>query len=184
MGRGIACAALTGVFFLALPVSFGGARGKQDGPKVPAAIQVPRGHKLLFEAEAKGVQIYKSAPGTGGKLEWVLEAPLADLFGPRGKKLGWHYEGPSWEDADGSKVTRNKGQAVKTAAAPNPREDVPWLLIKVKPETGSKGSLSRVRYVQRVHTKGGKAPAAAPRRAGTKVGVPYSATYRFYGPEK
>jgi hypothetical protein len=49
-------------------------------PDVPAQLRVPAGNKLIFKAEAKGVQIYKSTKGPEDKLTWVLEAPLADLF--------------------------------------------------------------------------------------------------------
>jgi uncharacterized protein DUF3455 len=132
-------------------------------------------------AEAKGVQIYKSVEGKDGQLEWALEAPLADLFSREGKPLGSHYEGPSWEATDGSKVTRDKEPAVKIAAAPNAKEDIPWRLITVKAEGAKEGTFSNVVYIQRINTKGGKAPAKAPMRVGTKVGVDYRATYYFYG---
>src|SRR5215471_16894156 len=94
------------------------------GPDVPRALTVPPGHKLMFKAEARGVQIYKAVAGKGGKLEWALEAPLADLFGGKGDRLGWHYEGPAWEAADGSKVVRDQGVEVKSAPAPDPK-DIP-----------------------------------------------------------
>lgn len=127
-------------------------------PEVPKEIAVPAGHKLLFKVEAKGVQIYKAVEGKSGKLEWVLEAPLADLLDGKGGKAGWHYEGPSWEAADGSKVVRDKAEAVKSAPAPNPKSDIPWLLLKVKAEEGKAGVFSPALYIQRLQTAGGKAP--------------------------
>jgi hypothetical protein len=150
-------------------------------PAVPKGIAVPAGHKLLFKLDAKGVQIYKAAEGTSGKLEWVLEAPLADLADGKGKKAGWHYEGPAWEAADGSKVIRDKAADVKSAPAPNKDEDIPWLLLKVQAAPGKDGTFSPTVYIQRLQTRGGKAPAELPRRVGTKLGVPYRATYYFYG---
>jgi hypothetical protein len=147
---------------------------------VPREIAVPPGHKLLLKVEARGVQIYKAAEGKTGKLEWVLEAPLADLSDGKRAKLGWHYEGPAWEAADGSKVVRDKSAEVKSAQAPNPSEDIPWLLIKVKADEGKPGRFSPAVYVQRVQTVGGKAPAEAPNRVGTKIGVRYKAVYLFY----
>ena len=155
-------------------------------PPVPAVaneIAVPPGHKLLFQFSATGVQIYKAVQGEGGKLEWALEAPLADLFDAQGGKAGWHYEGPSWEAADGSKVVRDKAEGVKSAPAPR-SEDIPWLLVKVKAEEGKPGALSPAVYIQRLQTEGGKAPAGLPKRTGTKVGVAYKALYCIYGPAK
>ena len=94
-------------------------------PDVPKEIAVPPGHKLLFKVEGKGVQIYKAVEGKSGTPEWVLEAPLADLFECKGGKAGCHYDNPpSWEAADGSKVVKS-GDA-KSAPAPNPKEDIPW----------------------------------------------------------
>jgi hypothetical protein len=181
MRHSFASVALTGILLLLVAVHRVGAEEQQSEPEVPSELRVPPGHKLLVRAEAKGVQIYKSVEGKDGKLEWALEAPLADLFSSEGKKLGSHYEGPSWESMDGSKVTRDKGQAVQMAAAPNAQEDIPWLLIKVQAEGDKQGTFNQVVYIQRVNTKDGKAPAEAPIRVGTKVGVAYRATYYCYG---
>lgn len=149
-------------------------------PDVPKEIAVPPGHKLLFKVEGKGVQIYKAVAGKSGTPEWVLEAPLADLFECKGGKAGCHYDNPpSWEAADGSKVVKS-GDA-KSAPAPNPKEDIPWLLVKVKAEDGKAGTFSPAVYIQRLQTEGGKAPAELPKRVGTKVGVAYKAVYYFYG---
>lgn len=160
-----------------------GNESEEREPALPAELKVPAGHKLLFKVEAKGVQIYKSVAGKGGIPEWSFDAPLADLFDSEGKKVGCHYEGPSWESSDGSKVKKpdEKG-AVKLKEAPNPKEDIPWLLIKVKAEEGQKGAFSKATYIQRIRTKGGKSPADIPVRIGTKVGVEYRAFYYFYGP--
>jgi len=151
------------------------------GINVPKEIAVPPGHKLLHKLEARGVQIYKATEGTDGKLEWVLEGPLAELADGKGGLAGYHYDGPSWEAADGSKVIRDKAEAVKSAPAPNPKENIPWLLVKVKAEDGKAGNFSAVVFIQRLQTAGGKAPVEAPRRHGTKVGAPYKAVYYFFG---
>jgi hypothetical protein len=148
---------------------------------MPKEIAVPTGHKLLFKLEAKGVQVYKAVEGKAGKLEWALEAPLADLFDGGGGKAGWHYDGPSWEATDGSKVVRDKAAEVKSAPAPSPKDDVPWLLVKVRAAEGTAGRFSPAVYVQRLQTAGGKAPTQGPKRFGTKVGVAYKAVYYFYG---
>jgi hypothetical protein len=157
-----------------------GAEDRARKPAIPEAVKVPPGHRLLLRAEAKGVQIYRAVAGKGGKLEWALEAPLADLFDAGGKKIGYHYVGPAWEAADGSKVVRDAGTAVRSAPAPVAAKDIPWLLIKVKPEDDRKGAFTAAVYVQRIETRGGKPPAAPPVRAGTKLGVSYRAVYLFH----
>jgi Protein of unknown function (DUF3455) len=155
-------------------------RVKSAEPDVPKEIAVPDGHKLLFKVEAKGMQVYKSVADESGKLKWFLEAPLADLFDSAGARAGFHYDGPSWEAKDGGKVVRDKSVDVKSAPAPKPEADIPWLLIKVKAENGTKGALSQVVYIQRLQTAGGKPPSDDPKRVGTKAGVGYTATYYFY----
>src|SRR5262245_19052229 len=169
---------LASVFAIVLPVA---SQEQPVVPDVPKEIAVPPGHKLLFKMEAKGVQIYKAVEGKGGALEWVLEAPLADLFEEKGAKAGWHYEGPSWEAVDGSMVVRDKTEDVKSVPAPKSKEDIPWLLLKVMAAEGKEGNLSPAVYIQRLQTKGGKAPRELPKRVGTKIGVEYRAVYYFYG---
>jgi hypothetical protein len=160
------------------------ARAGDKEPATPKELEVPPGHKLVFKFDARGVQIYKAIEGKEGKLEWALEAPLADLFDSKGVWAGCHYEGPAWEAADGSKVVRDRGVDVKSAPAPNAKNDIPWLLLKVKEEAGKGGALSKAVYIQRLQTEGGKPPAEAPKRPGTKLGVAYKAVYYFFGPEK
>jgi hypothetical protein len=82
-------------------------------PDVPLEIAVPAGHKLLFKLQAKGVQIYKAVERKAGVPEWVLEAPLAELFDGNGN-AGHHYDNPpAWEAADGSKVVGTVVSSIK-----------------------------------------------------------------------
>jgi hypothetical protein len=172
---------LTSIFVLLSPVV---SLAQPAVPNVPKEIAVPPGHKLLFKVQAKGVQIYKAVEGKGGALEWAFEAPLAGLLDDKGGNAGWHYEGPSWEAVDGSKVVRDKTEEVKSAPAPKPKQDIPWLLLKVKAAEGKEGGLSPAVYIHRLETVGGKAPGKLPKRVGTKVGVEYKAAYYFYGQAK
>jgi hypothetical protein len=144
--------------------------------EVPPALQPP-GARLLFTAEASGVQIYKSVAEAGGAPHWVLQAPLARLTGDGGRIAIFHYAGPSWEAADGSKVAHDPAVPVVSAPAPDPA-DIPWLLVAVTDDPAP-GLLAQVAYVQRLATHGGTAPAAPPVRPDTLVGVPYTATYAF-----
>ena len=146
---------------------------------VSAALQPPVGYKMLLTAKASGVQIYTSVAEAGNPAKWVFEAPLARLTDGHGKLIIDHYAGPSWEAIDGSKVALDKDTPVKSVPAPNATNDIPWLLIKVVADPAG-GLLRNVGFVQRIATHGGVAPATAPVRAGTRIGVPYTATYAFY----
>ncbi len=150
---------------------------------IPAALQPP-GARLLFTAEASGVQIYKSVAEAGAPPHWVLEAPLARLTGDKVSVA--HYAGPSWEAADGSKVARDPAVPVVSVLAPDAVTDIPWLLVTVTPDpapgaSGASvpGTLGAVAYVQRLATHGGVPPSTPPLRPDTRVGVPYTATYAF-----
>jgi hypothetical protein len=154
-----------------------GAKVSRASEAVPAALQPPAGYTVAFTAKATGVQIYTSKADGGTAPKWVFEAPLAELNGREG--VIHHYAGPSWEAADGSKVTRDMDTPVTTVPAKRATTDIPWLLVKVTADTAT-GVLNKVVYVQRISTQGGVAPANPPTRVGTKIGVPYMATYVFF----
>jgi Protein of unknown function (DUF3455) len=154
-----------------------GANVSRATEAVPAALQPPAGYSVAFTAKAKGVQIYTSTADGGAAPKWVFEAPLAALSGRKG--VVYHYAGPSWEAADGSKVVRDMATPVTAVPAQRASTDIPWLLVKVTADPAA-GVLNKIVYVQRISTQGGVAPAKSPTRIGTKVGVPYTATYVFY----
>ena len=154
-----------------------GANATRAAEAVPAALQPPAGYTVAFTAKATGVQIYTSTADGAAAPKWVFEAPLAELNGRKG--VIHHYAGPSWEAADGSKVSRDTDAPVITVPAKRASSDIPWLLVKVTADPAA-GILNKVVYVQRLSTQGGVAPAKPPIRVGTKVGVPYTATYVFY----
>ena len=145
--------------------------------RIPAALKPAGDAQLLFTAEASGVQIYRSSAEAGGALHWELEAPLARLTGA-GHIVIYHYAGPSWEAADGSKVARDPAVPVVSAQPADPA-DIPSLLITVAPDPAP-GILAHVAYVERLATHGGAAPSTPPVRAGTHIGIPYTATYAFF----
>lgn len=136
---------------------------------------------LQLKGSAKGVQIYqcKAKTSNTNQFEWTLKAPEADLLDEQGKKIIKHYGGPTWEAIDGSKVVgsvKAKADAPKASA-------IPWLLLQAKSNQGN-GSLSKVAYIQRVETVGGKAPSQVcnQARANTEARVNYTADYFFYSP--
>jgi uncharacterized protein DUF3455 len=147
--------------------------------QVPPQIQAPAGEQLFLQVHAKGDQVYtcKSEPA---QYTWTLKAPDAQLLDKDGKPFGKHFAGPSWEASDGSRVT---GKAVANAPSPD-ADSIPWLLLNIVNHEGT-GVLSRATSIQRINTKGGKAPASGcdVAHAGQEVRVPYSADYLFYAPK-
>jgi hypothetical protein len=160
----------------AMALFFPSAAGAQQ---VPEALQVPVNEQLVVQVHAKGEQIY-SCKVDGTQAGWTLKAPDAQLFDKDGKAFGKHFAGPSWEANDGSTVVGNAA-----ANAPSPDADaIPWLLVKVVSRSGE-GVLARVTSIQRINTKGGKAPGSGcdAEHAGREVRVAYSADYLLFAPK-
>jgi hypothetical protein len=158
-------------------ISFG-----QDNVPVKA-LQVPDGNKQLIHAYAKGLQVYTCVQDTKDTANfiWILKEPLAKLYPDSAYKhrIGKHYftnGAPTWQSKDGSTVI-----GAKLAQVNSPDSTaIPWLLLKIKLTNGT-GVLSGVTYIQRVNTKGGKAPLAANKKLkGHLLKVPYTAEYLFY----
>lgn len=148
--------------------------------QVPQPLQPPVDEQLVFHVHGKGNQIY-TCKMDGAQFTWVLKAPDAQLFDDKdGKVFGKHFAGPSWEANDGSRIT---GKAVANAPSPDP-DSIPWLRINIVSREGN-GLLSRITTVQRLNTKGGKAPASPCGAANSDqdVQVPYSADYLFFAPK-
>jgi hypothetical protein len=144
--------------------------------QVPKELQPPANEELLLQVHAQGDQIY-TCKADGAQFVWTLKAPEAQLFDKTGKSFGKHFAGPSWQANDGSSVT---GKAVGNAPSPD-TDSIPWLLITVTSHSGE-GLLARVTSVQRINTKGGKAPASGcdTAHAGQETRAPYSADYVFF----
>src|SRR5258708_32358150 len=122
--------------------------------EVPKQIQPPAAEQLLLRVHAKGDQVY-TCKADGAQFTWTLKAPDAHLFDKDGKPFGKHFAGPSWEATDGSRVT---GKASGNVPSPD-ADSIPWLRVNVIAHEGN-GVLSRAATIQRLNTKGGKAPAA------------------------
>ena len=141
-------------------------------PEVPHGIQVPPGLKVVLDVAGKGVQIYDCNPTT---LAWTFREPAAVLYGRRGRPVGIHFVGPTFESFDGSAVVGERPKSVQ----PDPTA-IPWLLLKANANRGD-GVLSQVDFIQRIETRGGLAPAGAcDPAADPTVAVPYRARYVFY----
>ena len=175
--RGLAFAAMIAGGNALLPWSL---TAQQPTPQVPQQLQVPDTEQVLLRVHAKGDQIY-TCKGDAAQFAWTLKAPDAQLFEKDGKPFGKHFAGPSWEATDGSRVT---GKAVASVPSPHP-DSIPWLLVTIVGHSGSDGVLSRATTIQRLNTKGGKAPAAGcdAAHSGQELRVPYSADYVFHAPK-
>lgn len=146
---------------------------------LPAAVQVPAGHKVAMETVGVGEITYQCSAkkDMAGQFEWVFAGPDAKLNDRSGKQVGKYYGPPAtWESMDGSKLT-----ATQVAVAPNGMGNIPSQLVKGNAAMGS-GAMSGVTYIQRVDTRGGVAPATpcAAGNLGAKQTVNYQADYIFY----
>ena len=169
--RGLASAALIAIAILAIAF----AAAAQD---IPQKLQPPASDHLLFQLHAKGDQVYV-CKNDGAQFAWTLKAPDAKLFAKSGKPFGKHFAGPTWEADDGSRVV---GKAVANVPSPD-ASSVAWLLVTVVSHEGQ-GKLASVTSIQRVNTKGGKAPATGcdAAHADKEFRAPYTADYRFFAP--
>jgi hypothetical protein len=152
---------------------------KVDNAALPEAVRVPAGQKLMMTTSATGEITYecREKKDMAGAHEWAFVGPVATLYGADKKMVGKYYAGPTWEAADGSKVT---GKQV--AVAPATPGSIPLQLVKADPAMGA-GAMTGVSYIQRLNTKGGVAPAMAcdAMGKGKRQVVAYEADYVFYG---
>jgi hypothetical protein len=143
----------------------------QNPPAVPDNLKPPANETLALQARATGDQIY-TCDGSA----WQFTKPDAKLFAESGKPIGSHFAGPTWEWSDGSRVM---GRAVANAS-PDP-DSIPWLLLTATDHQGD-GAMRRVSSIQRISTKGGKAPTGGcdASHKGQVARSHYTAVYYFY----
>jgi hypothetical protein len=143
----------------------------QSLPAVPENLQPPANETLARQAPAAGDQVY-----TCDGSSWVLSRPDAKLLDGSGKQVGSHFEGPTWEWSDGSRVI---GRPVANAT-PDP-DSIPWLLLTATQHQGD-GVMKNVSSIQRLSTNGGKAPSGGcdTSHKGEEARSHYTAVYYFY----
>jgi hypothetical protein len=170
----VALAACTG-----MPMGGGSMGAAVDNAMLPEAVRVPAGEKQKLWTVGIGEITYecRAKKDTAGAHEWAFVGPKAVLKDASGKQIGTYYGGPTWESADGSKVT---GKQV--AVAPNKPGSIALQLVKADPAMGM-GAMQGTSYIQRLKTEGGVPPSAACGMAnmGEKQVVAYQADYVFYG---
>jgi Protein of unknown function (DUF3455) len=160
--------------FATVVVSILGACATAPASPASSSIDPPRGERVMTLV-ASGVQTYSCEFDAQHHLGWVFRSPQATLFDTSGRAAVRHGAGPSWEAEDGSRIVgRVLAQRPSETAA-----SIPQLLLEAHSTSGI-GTLSAVRYVQRVHTVGGLMPPA-PCSTEHEIGSsPYLADYIFY----
>jgi hypothetical protein len=151
---------------------------------IPAAIDLPAnapaGNTRVATFFAEGVQKYKAQQVAGSDpviYQWVLLAPKADLFDVTNKKVGTHSAGPTWQLSVSDSIYGQQFAPVKSAASPD--QAIDWLQLMPKTGTTPTGIFANTAYIQRIATKGGKAPSIAPVSISDTIDVKYTAIYRF-----
>jgi Protein of unknown function (DUF3455) len=146
---------------------------------LPAAVQVPAGHRMVLETVAKGEITYTCSAKTGaaGQFEWVFTGPKAAMTLRNKQKIGTYFGPPAtWLHNDGSVVT-----GMQVAVAPNNPSSIPLQLVKASPKAQA-GVFAETTYIQRVNTEGGIAPKlpCGMGNVSEKQTVEYSSDYIFW----
>ncbi len=146
---------------------------------LPAAVQVPAGHRVAMEAVGAGEITYecREKAAMAGQHEWVFVGPDATLQDRGGRAIGRYFGPPAtWALQDGSSLT-----GTQLAVAPAAPGSIPLQLVKANPAMGS-GALVGVTHIQRVQTRGGVAPAlpCGAAEKGKRETVKYQADYVFW----
>jgi hypothetical protein len=134
---------------------------------------LPAGVEPFAVTTATGVQIYSCEFDSSRHLGWVFQHPKATLYDAAGRASIQHDAGPSWEAADGSRIV---GRVVAQSPSANPNS-IPQLLLET--HATAQGSLSAVRFVQRLDTAGGIAPTESCVEEHQTGSSPYFARYLF-----
>jgi Protein of unknown function (DUF3455) len=158
------------------------ASEKLDIPEmVSVPANLPEGNRRVATYYAVGVQKYKAREKAGSNpvtYEWLFVAPEAQLFNSANTLSGIHGAGPFWTLSVADSIFAQHFVPAKTAPATDP-ESIDWLLLMPKSGTTPTGIFADVNYIQRIATKGGKAPLTPPVNASQTVEVKYRAVYRF-----
>jgi Protein of unknown function (DUF3455) len=152
---------------------------------IPASVSVPEnlpnGNSRVATYYAVGVQKYKARIKAGSdpeSYEWVFVAPQADLYDINNEKVGTHGAGPFWQISPLDLIFGQQFTPAKTSPSEDP-ESIDWLLLMPKIGTTPTGIFADVDYIQRIATKGGKAPLTPPLSLTETIDVKYKAVYRF-----
>jgi hypothetical protein len=147
-----------------------------------SSLLTPANAKPYASTTATGVQIYMCEYDGSHHLTWLFRSPHATLYDPVGRAVIQHDAGPSWQAQDGSRIVGHPIAQLASASA----DSIPQLLLETKSDDGKGekgekgGELSNVRYVQRLNTVGGAAPAQMCTAEHQIAYSPYFANYVFW----
>jgi len=167
-------------------------------PAVPGNLQVGDNAKAFLMGDAYGTQNYVCLPSSTSPtgFAWTLFGPQATLFNDDDEQIITHFLSPNPVESETPRASWRHSRdsstvwAVMTQSSSDPnfvqQGAIPWFLLNVVgaqygPDSGAK--LTPTKYIQRVNTSGGIAPAAGCEQTadvGRKALVPYRATYIFY----
>ena len=162
-----ALALLLGVGLTALAA---GSGTDNRAPEVPDDIAVTGNYRVHFHGFGVGVQMY-----TWNGANWGPAVPSATLFDDDGNIVATHFAGPRWKSNSGSIVLGGVVQPTVTVDT----NAIPWVKLEALTTEGP-GIFADTKFIQRVNTTGGKAPAANGTFIGQVASVPYTADYFFY----
>ena len=152
---------------------------------IPATVDLPanlpNGNSRVATFFAQGVQKYKAQVKAGSNpvsFEWIFVAPQATLYDASNRIVGTHSAGPTWQLSPTDSIYAQAFTPARTAPGAD-ASSVDWLLLMPKVGKTPTGLFANVVYIQRIDTKGGKAPLTAPTSLDQTVDVPYTAIYRF-----
>jgi hypothetical protein len=146
---------------------------------LPAAVQVPAGHRVVLETVGAGDIAYecRDKANAAGQYEWVFAGPNAALMDRQGRSIGRYFGPPAtWAASDGSAIT-----GTQLAVSPAGDGNIALQLVKANPATGQ-GVMSGISHIQRVATRGGVAPSSVcdAQAKGKRETVKYQADYIFW----
>jgi hypothetical protein len=164
-------------------------------PRVPDAIQVPPEAELFLIGHGVGTQNYVCVP-SGSGFAFTLFTPQATLFTDDRQQIIHHFFSPNpfeggtirvtWEDSRDTSTVWGFAAGVSTDRAFVRKDAVAWLRVDISgAAVGPTGgdTLTGTKFVQRINTVGGLAPAelcVGATDIGKKAFVPYEADYLFY----
>jgi Protein of unknown function (DUF3455) len=165
-------------------------------PQVPGILVVGPEYKPYLIGHAFGTQNYVCAPSASG-VAWTLYGPQATLFDEANEQLMTHFLSPNpaengtppratWQHSRDTSSVWAVAEQIYTEPDYVAPGAIPWLLLRVVgarfgPNAGDK--LVETKYIQRVNTAGGVAPAtgcAVTTDLGKRALVPYTTDYVFY----
>jgi hypothetical protein len=164
-------------------------------PAVPGNIAAPAGAEAFLSLHAEGTQNHVCTVGPSG-FAWTFFGPQATLFGDEGQQVTTHMLSANPDEDGAARATwqhstdTSRVWAAAMASSSDPafvaQGAIPWLLLRVVgEEAGPTGgsALGGTRFIQRIETAGGMAPAVGCKEAadiGKKALVPYEARYIFF----